>query len=66
VPVRAAPVLAATTKLTLPMPEPLAPLVIVIQGTLLTAVHEQLVPDVTDMALVVPVAGTLKLVGVTE
>jgi hypothetical protein len=65
VPVRAAPVFAATTKLTPPMPEPLAPLVIVTQATLLTAVHEQLVPLETESALVVPVVGTVKLVGVT-
>jgi len=60
-----APVFAATTKLTPPMPEPLAPLVIVTQATLLTAVHEQLVPLETESALVVPVVGTVKLVGVT-
>jgi hypothetical protein len=47
------------------MPEPLAPLVIVTQATLLTAVHEQLVPLETESALVVPVVGTVKLVGVT-
>jgi hypothetical protein len=39
--------------------------VIVIQLTLLTAVHEQLVPVVTESALVVPIDGTLTLVGVT-
>jgi hypothetical protein len=65
VPVRAAPVFAATTKLTPPMPEPLAPLVIVIHVTLLTAVQEQLVPLDTESALVVPLVGTVKLVGVT-
>ena len=47
------------------MPDPLAPLVIVIQLTLLTAVHEQLVPVETDSALVLPMEGTLTLVGVT-
>jgi hypothetical protein len=65
VPVRAVLVFAATTKLTPPMPAPLAPLVIVTQATLLTTVHEQLVPLDTESALVVPVAGTVKLVGVT-
>jgi hypothetical protein len=48
------------------MPEPLAPLVIVIHATLLVAVHEQLVPLVTDKALVLPVDETDTLVGVTE
>jgi hypothetical protein len=66
VPVRATPVFAETTKLTPPIPEPLAPLVMVIHDALLTAVHGQLVPEVTDSALVVPVAPTVKLVGVTE
>jgi hypothetical protein len=65
VPVRAGPVFAATMKFTPPMPEPLAPLVIVIHVTLLTAVHGQLVPLDTESALVVPLGGTVKLVGVT-
>ena len=38
----------ATVRLTAPMPDPAAPAVIVIQGTALEAVHEQLVPEVTD------------------
>ena len=46
------------------MPEPVA-LVTVIQPTLLTALHAQLVPDVTDSALVLPNDGTVTLVGVT-
>ena len=37
----------------------------VIQLTVLTAVHEQLVPVMTDTALVDPVDGTETLVGVT-
>ena len=41
-------VVAATLKLTEPMADPLAPAVTVIQLTLLTAVHEQLVPETTD------------------
>ena len=65
VPVRSGPVFAATTKFTPPMPDPLAPLVIVIQLTLLTAVHAQLVPLDTESPLVVPFIGTVKLVGVT-
>ena len=47
VPVRSAPVFSATVKLTDPVPVPLAPLVIVIQLTLLTAVHAQPVCVVT-------------------
>jgi hypothetical protein len=46
------------------MPEPVA-LVTVIQPTLLIAVHEHCVPDVTDNALVLPIIGTFTLVGVT-
>src|SRR6478672_3718648 len=46
------------------MPEPVA-LVTVIQLTVLTALHEQLVPVITDTALVEPVDGTDTLVGVT-
>jgi hypothetical protein len=49
-----------------PRPEPLAPLVIVIQPTVLVAVHEQLVPVVIESALVLPIDGTVTLVGVTE
>ena len=48
------------------MPDPLPPLVIVIHATLLTALHEQLVPEVTDTALGPPTAATFTLVGVTE
>jgi hypothetical protein len=47
VPVRAV-VLAAMVKLTAPIPAPVAPAVTVIQLALLTAVHEQLVPEVTE------------------
>ena len=46
------------------MPEPVA-LVTVIQATLLKALHVQLVPAVTDSALVLPIIGTDTLVGVT-
>ena len=38
---------------------------IVIHGTALVAVHEQLVPEVTDSALVLPIEVTDTLVGVT-
>ena len=46
------------------MPEPVA-LVTVIQATLLTAVHVHCVPAVTDRELVLPIDGTVTLVGVT-
>jgi hypothetical protein len=46
------------------MPEPVA-LVTVIQLSLLTAVHVQLVPAMTDNEPVVAVCGTETLVGVT-
>ena len=46
------------------MPEPVAN-VTVIQLTELVAVHVQLVPELTEIALVLPVDGTLTLVGVT-
>ena len=59
------PVLAATVKPTLPLPEPLAPLVIVIQLTLLTAVHEQPAFAVTETVLELPLAGAATVVGVT-
>ena len=45
VPVRAEPALAATVKLTVPLPEPL--LLVVIHGTLLTADQAQLAAVVT-------------------
>ncbi len=38
---------------------------IVIHGTALVAVHEQLVPEVTETALVLPIEVTDTLVGVT-
>ena len=44
VPLRAAPVFAATLNPTLPLPLPLAPLVIEIHAALLEAVHVQLLP----------------------
>jgi hypothetical protein len=52
--VRAAPLLAATLKLTAPLPLPAAPLVTVIQGALLTAVQAQPVPAVTAIGVPAP------------
>jgi hypothetical protein len=47
------------------MPDPVA-LVTVIQGTLLTAVHEHCVPETTDSdEPVLPICGTVTVVGVT-
>jgi hypothetical protein len=55
VPVRAAvPVCAATTKLTLPEPDPVAPATIVIHDALLLAVHAQPAPAVTVVFPVPP------------
>lgn len=60
VPVRAAPVFAATLKVTLPLPLPVAPAVIAIHEALLVAVHPQPLPAVTATVLpVAPVAGTV-------
>jgi hypothetical protein len=64
VPVREA-VVEGTEKLTDPMPDPVAPAVIVIQLVVVVAVHEQLVPVVTDNVRPLPLAGTVKDVGVT-
>ena len=47
VPLRAAPVFLATLYVTLPLPVPLAPSVIVIHASLLTAVHVQVLGVVT-------------------
>jgi hypothetical protein len=58
-------VVAATVKVTAPIPDPLAPAVTVIQPALLVAVHEQLVPEVTESVKVFPVEGAETLVGVT-
>ena len=49
-------VLAATLKFTVPLPDPLAPDVTVIQVALLTAVHPQPVPAVTFVLPVPPAA----------
>jgi hypothetical protein len=57
VPVRAAPVLAATLKPTDPLPVPEAPEVIVIHVALLVAVHAHVAPLVTATLPVLAVAG---------
>ena len=58
-------VLAATVKLTPPLPDPLAPAVMVIQLALVAAVHEQPVPDDTETVYGLPVDGADTEVGVT-
>ncbi len=63
VPVRATPVLAAAVKETVPLPEPLPPELIVIQGTLLTAVKVQIAVVVMVKLPVPPAAPMLVLVG---
>ena len=66
VPVRAAPVvLAATLKVTEPMPDPVAPAVTVIQGVAGVAVQEHDVPDVTLSVRLSASASTSNVVGVT-
>jgi hypothetical protein len=57
---------AATLYVTVPMPDPLAPAVIVIQAALADAVHEQLVPVVTLKEPVPPVEGTDALGALSE
>jgi hypothetical protein len=64
VPVRAA-VEAGTVKLTAPIPDPVAPAVMVIQLAVVVADHEQLVPEVTDNVAALPFAGTVTVVGMT-
>ena len=61
VPVRAAPVLAATLNATVPGPLPLAPLVTVIQLALDVADQLQLAPALTPTLLATPAAATAKL-----
>jgi hypothetical protein len=63
VPLRAAPVLAATLNPTEPLPVPLAPDVTVIHATVLVAVHAQVAPLVTVTVPVLAVAGALRLLG---
>ena len=66
VPARAAPVVfAATEKFVDPSPDIDAPLVTVIQLTVLTDVHAQLEPVVTAMLALLPVDGTDSFVGDT-
>ena len=66
VPVRAAPVVFAATEYEVdPRPDMLAPAVTVIQLTLLTDVHAQLDPVMTEIVPPPPVEGIEALVGDT-
>ena len=58
VPVRGAPVFVATLNPTDALPVPVAPDVMVIQGEVVSAVHEQVAPVDTLMAPVPPAAPT--------
>jgi hypothetical protein len=66
VPVRAAPVFAATLKPTGPFPVPVAPDVMAIHVALLVAVHAQPAPAVTVTVPVVATAPTFWLAGAIE
>jgi len=67
VPLRDCPVgLAVPLKFTVPLPEPLAPLVIVSQLALLAAVHAHPVTVVTAVDPVPPAAGIAWVVGEIE
>jgi hypothetical protein len=59
VPARAVPVFAATLKPTVPLPVPEAPLVTVIHGAPLTAVHAHAAVVVTVTVPMLAVAGAL-------
>jgi hypothetical protein len=63
VPLRAAPVLAATANATVPFPDPEAPLEIVIHGTLDVAAQAQPLFAVTPTLPFPPLASTAWLVG---
>ena len=65
-PDRGAPELAATLYCTVPLPVPLAPDVIVSQGALLAAVHEQPSPALTVTLPVPPLTGAFPLVDPIE
>jgi hypothetical protein len=63
VPVRAAPVFAATENITAPSPRPREPAVTVIHGTLLDAPQSQTLSAWTEMDPDAPAAGTFWAVG---
>ena len=59
-------VLAATSKVTEPLPDPVAPLVTVIHALVLTAVHGQPAGAVTVLLPVLTAAATDTVVGDTD
>jgi hypothetical protein len=59
-------VLAATLKATVPLPVPLAPLVIASQAALLVAVQPQVLPAVTAVEKVSPALGDVRVAGEIE
>jgi hypothetical protein len=63
VPERAAPPLAATAIVTVPLPVPLAPDAIEIHETLLAAVHAHPAEAVTDTEVPVDPAAAMEIVG---
>ncbi len=63
VPLRWAPVLAATATLTLPLPVPVAPLLTVSHVALLVALQAQVLPAVTATLVASPAAGEVRVVG---
>ena len=63
VPLRWAPVLAATATLTLPLPVPVAPALTVSQAALLVALQAQVLPAVTATLVASPAAGEVRVVG---
>jgi hypothetical protein len=64
VPVRSAPLFAATATFTVPLPVPLAPLLMVSHDALLVAFHAQVLPVVTLTLVASPAAGELRVIGV--
>ena len=60
-PLRAAPEFGAMVNLTVPLPLPVAPLVIAIQAALLDALHEQPASALTATERASPVVGAVKV-----
>jgi hypothetical protein len=63
VPVRCAPLFAATATFTVPLPVPLAPLLMVSHDALVVAFHAHVLPVVTLTLAASPPAGELRVVG---
>jgi hypothetical protein len=63
VPVRCAPVFAAIATVTVPLPVPAAPALMVSHDALLVAFQAQVLPAVTLTLVVSPAAGELRVAG---